>query len=152
MKSTQVIAIAGFLIFAGAIIVWKVQGQAGFSDEIRNFVAAGVTRIEICEVNGSNVVHCKSARHESTVKTITSALAANVPKTGPGHAIASFERVMKLYRRNEMLCFRVVEFQQENGILYLDAVEPNQDCSTFKYAPHSVLVKGLDRSLLIDGN
>jgi hypothetical protein len=152
MKSiAKTLAALGILVFAGGILVWKTQGQSKFGDEVRQFVEAGITKLEICSQMGSNAVNCNSVEHETTFHLIASALATSAQKMPPGHGIASFERVIKLHRQDILLCLRAVEFQQSPGAIYLESVVPDQSCATFKYGPHALLANGLSKALLDAG-
>lgn len=142
----------GLLVFAGGILIWKTQSQSKFADEVRHFVEAGVTKLEVCSQIGSNAINCNSVEREMTIHSITSALASGAPKMPPGHGVLSFERVLKLYHQDTLLCLRAVEYQQHEGAIYLESVVPSQNCATFKYGPHSLLANELSKKLLVGGN
>lgn len=134
------------------MLVWKTSAQNEFSAEVRRFIQSGVTKMEICTQIGSNAINCHAvARDDKIFSLVTSALSSNEPKLAPGHAIVSFESVIKLYRQDSLLCFRAVEFQQHEGQMYLESIVPDQRCETFKYGPDSVMAKDLSKALLEAG-
>ena len=146
MKSQiRLFSVVFIIVLIGAVLIWKINGQNSFQNGLVSFSKGKVDRIEICETKGSNVFNCIESKQ---TKGIIRLISQSETSIGPSKTPHTIEVVLKLYQSDSMKCYRAVEYKGNEGNIYLKEILPNQDCSKFKFGPHSVIVKGLSKYVL----
>lgn len=144
-KNVRVVGVVIILIFIGSAIYWKLTGQIAFHEDVTVVVKKGISQIDICESGCEGLSKCIKANN---LGEITKLMLFNEPSMGPSKTKHTYDRILRVYSDGAIECYRAVEYENNQGDIYLYQLLSEDQCNTFKYGAHSVVVKGLSEYII----